>query len=255
MVQAEAPTQVRSLIVAPSRRWSPSSSYAKSLLADTGTVPWLAQVTLQHILDSKPGTALRGQQNYPSSAQHAELPRSYLDQVSNLGHNIAEFACSVPRNAGASRPYNAAVLRALSSAWREDPDVRATQYADLAGSINTAMSAVHLATRDGSVVTLTSHGGKLPITVANDLDMPVRVMVAIARNQRLTISNGGRVTVTIPAHQLLAVSIKATAMTSGVFPFHVHLLTPTGKPYNISSDGSDRRLFVRSTVYGTITLV
>jgi len=78
--------------------------------------------------------------------------------------------------------------------------------------------------------------------------------VAIAHNPRLTFSNGGRVTVTIPAHQQLAVSIKATAKTSGVFPFTVRLLTPSGNPYG-DARSEARKLFVRSTVYGTITLV
>lgn len=256
MVQAEAPTESRSLIVAPSRRWSPNGTYAKELLADTGNVPWLAPVTLQHILDSPPGDDERGPLSYPSSAKHDELSRDYLGQVTALTHSISEFASILPTNGAATHPYNVAVLRALSSAWRQDPEAGDTQFAAIKHSIDAAMESVHLATHGGSVITLTSHGGKLPITVANDLDMPVRVTVAVERNQRLSFSNGGRVTVTIPARQHLAVSIKATAKTSGVFPFTVHLLTPSGKPYGDPNDPNYvRKLFVRSTVYGTITLV
>lgn len=250
MVQAEAPTQSRSLVVAPSRRWSPTASYGNALLADTGKVPWLAPVTVQQILDSAPGSALRGRLDYPSNVRHEELSPGYLDKITRLSHDITEFASILPTNGAATRPYGIAVLRALSSAWRDDPTTAEEQYTSTRDDIDAAMGAVHLATRDGSVITLTSHGGKLPMTVANDLDMPVRVTVAIERNQRLTFSNGGRVTVTVPAHQHLAVSIKATAKTSGVFPFKVRLLTPSGKPY-----GAEHRLLVRSTVYGRITLV
>jgi hypothetical protein len=112
------------------------------------------------------------------------------------------------------------------------------------------MASVHIASHPLSFITLTSHGGKLPVTIANDLDAPVNVTVQLDANQRLTFSHGGQVSVTIPAHQHLGVSIKAAAKTSGVFPLEVRLLTPGGKRY-----GESVKLFVRSTVYGTITLV
>jgi hypothetical protein len=58
------------------------------------------------------------------------------------------------------------------------------------------------------------------------------------------------VNVAVPAHQQTVVNIHASAKTSGVFPVTVQLYTPTNAPY-----GSQVKLFVRSTVYGTITLI
>jgi hypothetical protein len=65
------------------------------------------------------------------------------------------------------------------------------------------------------------------------------------------LPHNGRVgPVALPAGQQTTVDIDAAAKTSGVFPLEVQLLTPNGQKY-----GQAVQLFVRSTVYGTITLV
>jgi hypothetical protein len=251
MIEAEAPTQHRSVVVAPGRRWSPGANYADALLADTGKVPWLAPVSLHQILDSPADAAVtRDPLTYPSSGRHSELPSSYLDQVATMSHSISELANILPPGDTATRPYNAALLRSLSTAWRGDPVQRSDDLDATRATLAGAMSSVRIASAPHSFITLTSHGGKLPVTIANDLNAPVNVTVELEGNQRLTFSHGGRVNVSIPAHQHLAVSLNATAKTSGVFPIQVQLLTPSGKKY-----GGAVQLFVRSTVYGTITLV
>jgi hypothetical protein len=170
--------------------------------------------------------------------------------VSAINRDTAELANILPTFDPETRPYSTAVLRALSSAWRSNPALRTKQLDSLRHSLDDERSAVHIASARNSFITLTSHGGKLPVSIANDLDAPVRVTVQLDANQRLTFPHDGRVDVSIPAHQHVSVSIKATAKTSGVFPLNVRLLTPSGKPY-----GAPVKLFVRSTVYGTITLV
>jgi hypothetical protein len=61
---------------------------------------------------------------------------------------------------------------------------------------------------------------------------------------------GGRVIRTIAAHRQVPVDIRATALTSGVFPLTVTLYTPTGQRY-----GTSVRLYVRSTAYGATALL
>jgi hypothetical protein len=257
MIETEAPgTPDRNVVIAPGRRWSPSSSYANQLLADSGEVPWIAPVSLDHVFASPINTSIaREQLTYPSGARHDELPPSYVSEVAAMNRDTGELADILPTSDQETRPYSTEVLRSLSSAWRSNPTMRDEQLGDLRDSLTSEMGAVHIASAPNSFITLTSHGGKLPVSIANDLDAAVNVTVQLLANQRLTFPHDGRVAVSIPAHQHVAVSIKASAKTSGVFPLDVRLLTPSGKPYGFGPRGSQVQLFVRSTVYGTITLV
>jgi hypothetical protein len=107
---------------------------------------------------------------------------------------------------------------------------------------------VRIASAPGSFVTLTSHTGTVPITVSNELDAPVRVAVQIS-SQHLQVSGGGRVAETIQPHRQVAIDVRATARTSGVFPLEVNLLTPNGLMYDHTN------LLVRSTAYGVVALL
>jgi hypothetical protein len=147
-----------------------------------------------------------------------------------------------------AREFDDAVLRALSSAWRgqKDPAARFRQVVD--EQLKATKARVHIASLPGSFVTLTSHSGTVPVTVANELDTPVRVIVAIS-SQHLTVSGSGRTAQTIPPHRQIAVDVRAEARTSGVFPLTVRLLTPGGQVY----DSED--LYVRSTAYGSVAIL
>jgi hypothetical protein len=252
MIEAEAPSQERSVVVAPVRRWQPTASYASALLNDTANVPWLAPASLPGVLLSPPYTRVdRGALDYPSSAKHAELRQSYLQQVRVLRSQLVGFGTVLTSDAAAAANYDAALQRLLSSAYRTDTAARNTALTTFRGDLDSEMSQVKIATPKGSFVTLTSHNGKVPITVSNGLDTPVRVIVQVDRNQRLGVANAGRTSViAIPANTQVSVPLRATAKTSGVFPMQVRLLTP-----NLHRYGASVQLYVRSTAYGTITLV
>jgi hypothetical protein len=251
MIQAEAPYDQRDLVIAPPQRWNPSPGYAAELLADTGKVPWIQPVGLQTARNAPIYTKVqRSGLTYPASARAAELSPAYLARVTAVRSQIGDFAAVLPAGDPQTLGYTASAQQALSSAWRGQPRVANSRLTALSNELSSAMSQVHIASHPGSFVTLTSHGGKVPVTIANDLDTPVNVIVQVAANQRLDLSHRGRVAVAIPARQQTVVDVQAASKTSGVFPVQVQLLTPKGHRY-----GPPTQLFIRSTVYGKITLV
>ena len=251
MIEAEAPSDQRNILVAPARRWKPSSSYAADLLADSGKVPWLEPTTLAQILDSSSDSLVERQPlSYPGEARHDELPGSYLKQVQRLQHSLSQLTNILPAGDAETRPFSTALLRALSSSWRGEAAERRAWIGKVATSLARKTFGVHIVSAQNSTVTLTGHGGKVPVTIANTLDAPANITVQLDANQRLSLPHHGRVAVTVPAGQQTTVDLKAVAKTSGVFPLQVQLLTPNGQKY-----GRRVQLYVRSTVYGTITLV
>jgi hypothetical protein len=251
MIEAEAPSDVRNVVIAPDRRWAPTARYAGALLADSGKVPWIEPVPLSTVIDSPVDTEVtRGALDYPTSARHAELRASYLRQVNALQTQLNDFGAVLTSGASTIQGYAGALQRLLSSAYRTDTTGAQTALSSIRQSLDAQMNQVRITTNAGSYITLTSHNGKVPITVSNNLDTTVHVVLKVDANQRLALANDGRETLTIPAHQAVAVSVRAVAKTSGVFPLQVRLLTP-----GLDGYGSTVQLYVRSTAYGTVTLI
>ena len=261
MIQAELPSHQRSFVIAPERRWDPEPSYAADLLAATGRVPWIEPVTLPAVAASPPEETERATAvQFPAEERAQLLRRDYLADVDNLQRDLDAFADILPPGDTLARSFDMGVLRQLSSAWRDAPAEAASRLQELTKVVDHTMGLVHIASSQSDdaadqrsdnpvTVTLTSHSGTVPVTIANELDTAVRVRVRIDSPQ-LEVRGNGEVTQTIPAHRQVPVDIRATAKTSGIFPLTVTLSTPSGLRY-----GEPVELFVRSTAYGRTALL
>ncbi|MBV9096663.1 MAG: hypothetical protein JO079_01275 [Frankiaceae bacterium] len=251
MIQAELPSDQRALVVAPDRRWAPDPAFAAALLADTGKVPWVQPVPLSTALDNPISSKVtRAPLNYPRAARAVELTPNYLAAVRAAKARADAFAniLTVPGD-GQSRDFDDAVLRTLSSAWRTDPVEGMTRLTAVRAALASTMRRVRIATGTNSFVTLTSNSGTVPVTVSNELDVPVHVVVGITSGLHLKVAGNGRTSEVIPPHRRIPIDVKATAQTSGVFPLEVTLYTPSGQTYQ------KVKLFVRSTAYGVVALL
>lgn len=250
MVQAELPSDQRALVVAPDRRWAPDPAFAAALLADTGKVPWVEPVGLSTVLDSPVSTKVsREPLTYPAQARADELSPSYLGRVRKAKGRADAFASITAPGVSQSRDFDDAVLRTMSAAWRDDHSEAEVRLSAVRAALSSTMTRVRIATGTGSFVTLTSHSGTVPVTVSNELDIPVHVVVGITSGLHLKVAGNGRKSEVIPPHRRIPIDVKATAQTSGVFPLEVTLYTPSGQTYQ------QVKLFVRSTAYGAVALL
>jgi hypothetical protein len=251
MIQAELPATPRSLVITPSRRWAPTPSYAAAILADTGRVPWIAPVSLSQVVSDPVYDAVqRPRLTFPTEDRSLLLSRGYLDRVSKLRRLVDTFASVVVSPADPLvRSFDDGLLRLLSSAWRSDPSTARSLRESLLGTVQDTMGKVHIAARADSLVTLTSHSGNVPVTVTNDLDTPVAVVVEVEPDQHLVVKRA-RVEQTVAAHRQVPIDVRASAQTSGVFRLTVRLATKSGRPY-----GEAVPLRVRSTAYGWTALL
>jgi hypothetical protein len=249
MIQAELPSDQRTIVVTPDRRWAPDPSYAKALLSDTGRVPWIQPVTLADAANSPVYTkATRGALSYPAAARARELGSTYMARVRATKSRADSLAAILlPFGAPTARSFDDAVLRSLSSAWRDDRTEGTHELQSVREELAATMGKVRIASAPNSFVTLTSHSGTVPVTVSNELDNPVHVVVGIS-SQHLKLSGRGRTAEVIPAHRAIPIDVRADAQTAGVFPLDVTLYTPSGQTYQ------KVKLYVRSTAYGAVTI-
>jgi hypothetical protein len=212
-------------------------------------VPWVEPISLSQVANSPLYDLARGPLAYPAEERTQQLHHGYLDSVEALQREIDAFAAILPPGDPQARAFDSGVMRLLSSAWRSDAAGARDRRKALTHTVEVTMGRVHIASRKDSLVTLTSHSGTVPVTVANDLDTPVNVVVGIDDTPQLDVK-GGRVARTIPPHRQVPIDVRATAKISGVFPLTVTLYTPSNIQY-----GDSVRLRVRSTAYGSTAIL
>lgn len=250
MIGAEAPSLQRDLVVAPERRWRPNPAYAAALLDDSGRVPWLQPATLPDVIAGPQPMVVRGSLSYPAAARDAELSGPYLSVVQEMRASLDGLATIVPPNDPTIRDLDYAVFRAESSAWRGRGGAAVIERDRIRDALDTARGRVRIASAPGSLVTLTSHSGTVPVTIANDLDSPAKVLLRLDAGERLSVAGAGSIVQVLPPHRQVTVEVSARARTAGVFPLTVSLETPQVPHQQLQQV----ELLVRSTVYGTVAL-
>jgi hypothetical protein len=242
---------VRDLVLAMPRDLDPDATWARDLLHDTATLPWLSPVRLGQTTADPTGerTTL---QPYPQSAQAAELAQSSLNgpvnSVAALRRQVADVRGMLPDDT-LTRPLDDALSRAESLAWRTKTPA-GSQDALLAGvaqRANALLGSVTLAV--SGQVTLTSRDGKVPITVRNTLTEPVTVDITLSAADPTKLAPAGARRYVIAPGQKQRVLLPAKTQRAGTFRVDLDVTTPDGRKIATAP------LTVHSTAYGTITLV
>ncbi|MBI1758090.1 MAG: hypothetical protein HYR62_02505 [Actinobacteria bacterium] len=254
MITAESPSVSRTLLLAPDRRWNPDPRSAAPMLTVARTVPWLAAGTVAELTNTS-DLVDRGRLVYPPHV--TELRGSYLQSLRNVQGLIADFRTSLD-NAGAQllvAPLNHAILRAASSAWRADPVAGDAFLTRVGARIVSLRSKVYIVAPANGRYTLGGQDSVLPLTMVNELEVPVTVRVRLST----------RGTVGLTAHDLgpqllepatggakrTLLRIPVTLTQAGRFQVSAEVLTPGGwRPLN----NKPVVLQVQSTAYGAVAL-
>ncbi|MGH8868710.1 MAG: DUF6049 family protein [Actinomycetes bacterium] len=249
MITAERPQNGRTVLAFPPRRWSPDGAFAGPLLDALRVAPWVQATTSARLLDTEDPDVPRGPLDYGRQARERELSANYLLPVRRLRLDLQRFASALaPRGGDATAAFDLAILRAESSAWRDAPrhgrELRDGVQEDLAQE----RAKVYIAA--DRLVTLTSKTGRFPITIANDLDQPVDVMLDLTSRQQTRLTVGEPQVPRIGPERKTTIEVPAEARANGVVVVDAQLRTRDGEPY-----GDPVSIEVRATEYGTIAYV
>lgn len=235
------------VLVAPERAVDPGPEGIGAMMADTTALPWLVPGTLDGLGGAPSGPA--GELSTPAVPLRLD-PAGMRDVVTAVAARDDLAGAIVTDPATALQSYDAAIARATSLAWRDEPAGFRSAAGDLIALFDRLRSQVALLAPADGTYTLASSDAPLVLTVRNDLPFAVQVLLDLrARGSRgLSITDIGP--------QILAPGERTTLQVptevrqAGGFAVTATLTTPSHRPLGAPVD-----LQVTSTAYGSITLI
>ncbi|MEU7748965.1 DUF6049 family protein [Nonomuraea sp. NPDC049158] len=253
MVAAE-PGQIspRSLVIAPSRRWDPNPKLVNSLLNTANRLPWLRLTSLDSLKPSKASVPRAGL-TYTDQDRKDELSAKYLAPLKNVTEK-AQLTALIAAEPKPHSDFDAAVLRMLSSSWRNNTRAgrAATKLVD--GAVQTQMNKISITgAAPDQLRQLAGSNGQVPISVKNSIGETIALYIDVKSNNPGVLqidTTPVKKLLTIPNDQNGGVQVPMNATTSGDATVSVQLTTRDGLPY-----GKPVKLTIRTTGYTGIALV
>ncbi len=230
------------LVLVPPTPLPAGTVEALGVLADGA--PWLTTGALDGAL-AAPGTAATVR--YPDSAIAGELDQGYLGRVRAL-QDRAGLLADLTGDPGAAFDRDLARLRTESAAWRGDLEQVSTLVAARATALDRTLDRVHIVTT--GTVTLSSDSGRFPLTVANDLDVPVTVRLALAPYSPARLQTSAPDTIQIAPGAKTTIDVSAQATANGTYLVTARLQTSSGEPF-----GTSTTIELRATDYDTVAWI
>jgi hypothetical protein len=246
LISLELPnlTRPRTVMVAASRTAEPDPA----LLTALGQATWVKTVGLSTLLDARPDTEARTStpQRDPAVVKD-DLSSGQLAKVDALRASLQLLAAILTQPVKATGPFDPAVLRTVSTAWRPSATPQEAFASAVQNRLEGSMDAVSLVQK--SDLTLSGKSGVIPFTIENRFSNPVRVGIRITTDhsgltvQSIALQTVPQGTTTVNVHVSASVSGTRVLVTA-------QLVTPGGATY-----GDSQSLQVTVSSIGSITLV
>jgi hypothetical protein len=213
------------LIAMAPHRWAPTPTGLRTVVdAWTGT-PWVHPVGLQAATGTDP-TPPTVTLDYGDTDEAAELSGSYLQEVARAHSEVSRVSTVLAQPGDAARPYEAALIRGLSAAWRQDEPGGQAFIGAVVVQADRSLTAVRVGVP--GELTLSGRTGRFPVTIENGLGQAVRVGL------RFTSANPDRLTVPdVPAQviepgETAQLLVRAEAVANGRVEMAVRPVTGDG---------------------------
>ncbi|MGI9063964.1 MAG: DUF6049 family protein [Pseudonocardiaceae bacterium] len=242
------------VLLVPPRRWQVNQGEAAVLLraaTQLVTAGYFAPRDLPGtvVASGGPPTAL----DYPVQAGAREIPPGVTEQAGRTRDVLRDLQVATERDATVDLEPAAlldalrfGLLRAVSTAWRDEPMRAAELMAGVTSRLDDLQRAVRIAAPPGSY-TLASSDSPLLVTVENEL--PVSVEVRLDLEQVPGLRTGVVGVQQIPARSGRQFVIPAEVSRVGQFSVGARLTTPGGTPL-----GRPTTLQLQSTALRTVTV-
>lgn len=206
------------------------------------TAPWLKPRGVADLLTDDP-EPLRNRLSYPDQAAENELTERQLTRLGRVEENLRTYRDLLAEPGRTDNLIDQLLIRGSSTAWRGhrgamNDFLDAGQLLLSTGdgqsvSVNDLDDGTALRVEGNEQVTLTGSTGQIPVTVVNELTVPVRLQLITESPNRSRLQLDD-----IPAEQLGVIAagakapaqIPARAGSNGTLPVTIRLATEDGDP-------------------------
>ena len=230
------------VVVVVDPQWNPGPRAGRIDLFDALNVPGIRGVSPQSQLDAN-ATNWQGTVGVPADEKNEPVPPKIVDAAVQIVRDANDLASLVDASTPLRDYYGASAGMVVSQNWRSDL-IDASTYASEA--VDGPESQLNKVTIDGpGFVSLSGNSGRLPITIHNGLEVPIKVGVAVrAKGERIEIPDMEPKEVAAGQSPSFTIDADIGEVTNTAFT--ARLVTPTGRRF-----GEPAEFNVRSSVVGT----
>lgn len=239
MIAGELPDAPRSVVAAPDPLWSPRTSFLRQTLRALDQVSYARLVSLASAR-RQAAEVPRTRIPYGPQQRGLELSREYLAVITDQQRAARRFEAilSEPTDLG----YEQSVMRQTAGAWRTDEQGGIALQRTVSEQLDALTSDVRVATT--GTFTLPGDTGRIPVTVANDLDQDVTVGIRLETTEQARLQSPEIAPFEVEAGRKVSLEVEAKVIGSGTLPVRIQLTTPNGRRY-----GEPVTVQVRTTAY------
>ena len=235
------PDASQKIAVVVDPEWDPGPRPGKTDIFDALEATWVKGVSPERQLDSNP-TNWQGTVGVPTDEADKPVADTLVDSATKIVRDADDLASLVSASQPLRDYYGGSAGMVVSQNWRSELD--AEEYA--ADAVDVPESQLEKVTIDGpGFVSFSGNSGRLPITIHNGLDVPIKVGVAIrAKGERIEIPDMEPKEVAAGQSPSFTIDADIGEVTNTAFT--ARLVTPNGRRF-----GEPAEFNVRSSVVGT----
>lgn len=239
MTSEELPGVQRSIVAAPDPWWNPRAPFLRQTLRALAVVPYAILVPWQQAAVQTTQVA-RVRQPYDAEQRAAELPKDYLAALQPQKRHARRLSAIL--NDPSVLGYDQALVRQTSAAWRTNIGAGTDLQSLVSEQLTSRIAKVRVAS--AGTFTLPGDAGRIPVTVANDLEQDVTVGIRLETDEPARLAANEIPAFVVPAGRKVSVEVESQVVGSGSLPVRIQLTTAQGRRY-----GEPVTIQVRTTAY------
>ncbi|MFB9377221.1 DUF6049 family protein [Kineococcus gynurae] len=229
----ERPNDPRSLLVVAPRTFDPDPAVVGRVLQAVQTSGWGTWQTLDALEQVPVPDVERGEPVLTEEAARGLLPGTAVSATASALGELDAFSAALLGEDPALPERRRAALLLVSASWRGHAAALPAARSAVDASVEQLLDQVSIL--PGGTRNLAATRSELPVTVVNELDVPVRVDLLLRpRSPRVQLDRVARQEV--PAGSQRRVAVPVRALANGSVVIDAQLTTPDGTPIGGSTE-------------------